>query len=128
MTSEEADSAQERNLSAKARFKEKRTEEQKGNVRKSDRIRKKQARDDRDEDQAAVETEIVRQRMETHRRVTKSKDTLKEGLRNQEVLNGTFPLLEDSADGISKMEVEYGKCGALKFRRETPGFSALKEK
>ena len=55
--------------------------------------------------------------------VLKSKVTLKDGLRNQEVLRGTFSVqkLEHSFDAVGKMDVKCQECGAFKFKRETPG-------
>ena len=122
-TREETDLTNERNRIAMDRFKQNLTEEQKDGIRRSDRIRKQQEREDMSEDQAAEATERHRQIMETHRRVKKSKVTLKDGLRSQEVLAGTFSVqkLEDSFDAIGKMDVKCQECGAFKFKRETPG-------
>ena len=52
------------------------------------------------EDQKAEFKEKKRQVKETHKRVTNSKVTSKDGLRNQEVLDGTFSVskLEDSVN------------------------------
>ena len=93
-------------------------------LRRSERLRKIQGREAMTVDQEAIEREEARMRMETHRRVLKSKVTLKDGLRNQEVLCGTFPVqkLENSFDSIGKMDIKCQECGALKFKRETPGF------
>ena len=94
------------------------------NLRRSERLRKAQEREDMAVDKAAVEREEARVRMETHRIVTKTKVSIRDGLQSIETLNGTFPVsrLEDSADAIGKMDKECSNCGAFKFKRETDGF------
>ena len=93
-------------------------------VRRSDRIRKKLAWENMTEDQHAAELERKRTIMETHRREERTKVTLKDGLRNKEVLSGSFFIqrLEDSADAIGRMDVMCRHCGAFKFKRESDGF------
>ena len=101
-----------------------RERKQNDEVRRSNRIRMQMAREEMATDQRDVELEQKRAFMETHRRNTKSKVTLKDGLRSQEILFGTFPIqrLEDSADAIGKMDILCSECGAFKFKRESAGF------
>ena len=101
-----------------------RERKQNDNVRRSERIRKQKAKEDMDEDQQAEYLERMRTVTETHRRVEKTQTTMKDGLRNQEILNGTFNVqtLDDSSDCIGKMDVKCQDCGAFKFKREPPGF------
>ena len=137
MSEEERKVLQEQNTLAVRRFRAKQTEEeiaetqskdrdrkQNEEVRRSNRIRMQKAREDMTTDQRAVELEQKRTFMETHRLNTKSQITLKDGLRSNEILDGTFPVerLEDSADAIGKMDVVCSECGAFKFKRESPGF------
>ena len=93
-------------------------------VRRSDRLRKNRAKEEMDEDQLAVELEKNRMYQETHKRVKKTKTTMKDGLRNTEILEGSFPVkrLEETADAIGGMDVRCQHCGAFKFKREPEGF------
>ena len=93
-------------------------------LQRTERLRKVQAREDMSTDQENIEREQGRLRKETHRRILKSKVTLKDGLRNKDVLDGSFSVekLEDSLDALGSMNVKCQDCGALKFKRETPGF------
>ena len=92
------------------------SEEQREEIRRSDRLRYK----------ADPETkrEKSRMEMETHRKQEKTKMSPKDGLRNKEALEGTFPVqrLEDSLDAIGKMDKVCQHCGAFKFKRESEGF------
>ncbi len=76
------------------------------------------------QDELAREQERDRSYKETLRRAQKSKATLKDGLRNLEILEGSFVVqrLEDSLDDIGKMNVICQFCGAFKFKRESEGF------
>lgn len=123
-TKEEEKLAREKNRISQAKARGKKTEEQKDDVRRSDRLRKKKAKEEMDEDQRSQFLEKKRMCAETHRRVQKSQATLKDGLRNQEILEGVFPVqrLEESADAIGQMDVRCQHCGALKFLRESEGF------
>ena len=115
MSEEEKKVLREKNTLAVRRFREKQTEEevaetqrkdrdrkQNDEVRRSNRIRMQKLREDMATDQRAIELEQKKTFMETHRLYTKSKVTLKDGLRSKEILFGTFPVqrLEDSADAI----------------------------
>ena len=124
MSEEEKRMFDEANRLAIARCRDNKTEEQKEDVRRSDRIRKQLEKEAMDEDELALMLERNRARVETHRRSKKSTVTLQDGLRNKEILKGSFPVakLEDTRDAIGKMDVKCRECGAFKFRRETPGF------
>ena len=101
-----------------------RSDRERDNVRRSDRIRKQKAKEDMDEDQQAEYLERMRTITETHRRVERTQTSMKDGLRNKEILDGTFNVqrLEDTADSIGKMDLKCPECGAFKFKREPPGF------
>ena len=111
----------------KQRWKERqgnRSEEQKQELRRSDRLRHQRDRENMLEDEVAALNERSRVANETHRRVKKSKATKNDGLRNLEVLDGSFVVqrLEDSLDAIGRMDVKCQHCGAFKFKRESEGF------
>ena len=54
-------------------------------------------------------------------RQSRQKVEKKEGLRTEEILAGTHPVLDlkDSPDSIGNMEIVCNYCGAFKFRKET---------
>ena len=97
-------------------------EERREEVRRSDRLRKIQARADMTEDEQAEAREQERIRLAIHRQIRDSKVTLKDGLRTDEILRGEFhvPLLENSLDSIGRMNVQCQHCGAFKYKKETP--------
>ena len=93
-------------------------------LRRSEKLRKTQARAEMSIDEEAMEREQQRLRMATHRIVSKTKVSIRDGMQSKEILDGTFqvPRLEDSADAIGRMDIQCDHCGAFKFRRETEGF------
>ena len=149
-----ANSTEEKKLAekdaARIRMKEKReklTDDQRHSTRRSDRLRKQALRNDEEkaekerqanrlrmrrlrevlaEDEEALERqrEINRQASAAYLKQQNTKVATKDGLRSQEVLNGTFyvPPLEDTRDSIGQMNIECQKCGAFKFREESNGF------
>ena len=94
------------------------SEEEREKVRKqtAERIRKARAAMSDEERQKKQKKDSKRKA--AHKSHIRSRD----GLRSQEVLNGTFHVdkLEDSKDAIGEMIHKCGDCGALKFPKETP--------
>ena len=86
--------------------------------------RKKDAEQKRQKRAAMSQTQKEKQKSNDVRRKSKAKSHIKpkDGLKSQEVLQGTFHVskLEDSDDSIGAMTVVCEFCGALKFRKETP--------
>ena len=101
-----------------------RSEEQKEGLRRSDRLRHARERENMLEDEIEALNERNRIAVETHRKIEKTKATKNDGLRNLEVLEGSFVVqrLEESLDAIGRMDVRCQHCGAFKFRRESEGF------
>ena len=137
MTPEERRQFQDKKNLDKKRNQEKMSEEKKeelrmkdkerkknDDVRRSDRIRKQRAKEEMDEDEQNAYLERMRTITETHRRVERTQTTMNDGLRNQDIQDGTFHVqrLEDSADSIGKMDIKCLECGAFKFKREPQGF------
>ena len=92
-------------------------------LRRSERLRKAIQREnwDTDELEAVQERDRVRKAVAKPRKHTAV--TIKDGLRSQEVLQGTFQVepLDISLDALGKMDIECEYCGALTFKKERPG-------
>ena len=101
-------------------------EEKAEKERQANRLRMRRLREVLAEDEEALERqrEINRQASAAYLKQQNTKVATKDGLRSQEVLNGTFyvPPLEDTRDSIGQMNIECQKCGAFKFREESNGF------
>ena len=71
--------------------------------------------------QREIEKDNARQRMAQHRLPTLTGVSLKDGLRCQELFQGSFKVaaLEDTPDAIGQMSIICQHCGAKKFSRET---------
>ena len=123
MSHNERAKAREEDCLRKAQLRENMDDDQRSEVRRSERLRKARLREDMTTDQQAEEREQDRTRKTIQRRLQSSKVSSKDGLKSQEVMDGRFlvPLLEDSNDKIGTMDVECPHCGALKFRKESPG-------
>ena len=72
------------------------------------------------------EQRAASQRADRNRKRAKNQKTtvlLKEAMRSSEILNGDYhvPELKDTDDDIGTMSVVCQHCGALKFRKESPG-------
>ena len=89
--------------------------------REIDAQRKATFRDNQTPQQQQMERDQAKHRMAGKRLPTKTGVSKKDGLRSQEILNGSFkvPLLEKTDDAIGSMSNECIHCGALKFQRET---------
>ena len=104
-----------------ARYRARMTGQQKLLEAKATALRMKKSRENQTPEKQQMERDKARERMAQHRLPTLTKIKPKDGLRCQDVLNGTFRVarLESTPDGIGPMDVECQYCGALKFRKET---------
>jgi len=106
-----------------AEHRERMNEETAARVREEDRIRHQRFREEQEEYEAAHRREQENERRRLARNLKHTKIKPKDGLRTQEILEGSFvvPLLEESADAIGKMDIACPHCGALKFKSESAG-------
>ena len=98
--------------------------------KKSDRLSAKIGMTTLRENRSAEENLQHRELDRTRKASKKSQILPKSGLRSQEVLSGELVvlLLEETHDGIGRMDIKCQDCGALKFKMETQGFCCSKGK
>ena len=103
-----------------AKSRAKRTDEQKQIDANASAERMKKSRANQSAEKQQIERESARQRMARLRLPTLTQIKLKDGLKSQDVLNGTFRVADLAAtpDSIGSMDNECEHCGALKFRKE----------
>ena len=117
-TSSQAD-ARERNRLRAQKSRANKTSVEKANLLQSRREKYVQVKKKKTEEEVQLEREKARKRKEKQRNQTKIKP--RDGLRSQDILNGTFKVakLETTSDGIGSMDTECQYCGALKFSKES---------
>ena len=122
-TASEAEAVRARDRERKSSAASKRTQSEAYATRAKDRARKADERANRTADEEAEHREEDRVRKAINRKVQKSSVTVKDGLRNHEILQGTFNVkkLEDTTDAIGRMNFSCPHCGAMKFKGESKG-------
>ena len=123
MNEETAARVREDNRIRHIQQREEQDEETAARVREEDRLRHQRFREEQEEYEAAQRREQENERRRLARNLKHTKIKPKDGLRTQEILEGSFvvPLLEESADAIGKMDIACPHCGALKFKSESAG-------
>ena len=123
MNEETAVRVREENRIRNFNHREEQDEETAARVREENRLRMQRFREEQEEYEAAQRREQENEQRRLARKLKDTKIKPKDGLRTQEILEGSFvvPLLEESADAIGKMDIACPHCGALKFKSESAG-------
>ena len=120
---DERERIREENRIRNIHHREKQDEDERERIREEDRLRHIRSREEKSAYEAAQFREQENERKRFARKLKDTKIKPKDGLKTQEILEGTFivPLLEDSFDAIGKMDVVCDHCGAYKFKSESSG-------
>ena len=114
------EAAKEKNKVAMAKLRQLQTPEVREAAKEKDKMAKAKLRQEQTPEVREAAKEIQRVAM-TRLRQSRQKVQKNEGLRSEEIMEGTHlvPDLKDSPDSIGNMEIVCNNCGAFKFRKET---------
>ena len=114
------EAAKEKNKVAMAKLRQLQTPEVREAAKEKDKTAKAKLRQEQTPEVREAAKEIQRVAM-TRLRQSRQKVQKKEGLRSEEIMEGSHlvPDLKDTPDSIGNMDIVCDNCGALKFRKET---------